>query len=147
MKEILGSRLVDSFFSKLDGMYQCDYKQTYQGTMYNVYVVSDQLFDYMDNMSEEEFTTVTENDDSWWRYSEGSVLGDANKKLLINGKGIFAWESPIGNRTHYRYKDLLTYLRDCLGVSTPKNVCACAKDLAKYNNMSLGELFSKYQGN
>lgn len=86
MKEILGSRLVDSFFSKLDGMYQCDYKQTYQGAMYNVYVVSDQLFDYMSNMSEEEFAAITENDDSWWRYAEGSVLGDANKKLLINGK-------------------------------------------------------------
>lgn len=86
-------------------------------------------------------------DDNNAKYYYEPFLGGANKKLLINGKGIFAWESPVGKYTQYRYKDLLTYLCDCLGVSTPKNVCACAVDLAKYNNMSLGELFSKYQGN
>lgn len=147
MKEILGSRLVDNFFSKIDKKYQCDYLSTYQGTMYNVYVVSDRLFDYMNNISEEEFDDITENDDSWWRYATGSIFGDATKEIYIHDTKIFVWESPIGHSTHREYKDLLTYLCNCLGVSTPKNVCACAVDLAKYNNMSLGELFTTYQGN
>ena len=33
-----------------------------------------------------------------------------------------------------------------IGASLPKNVVACAMDLAKYNNMSLGDLFTEYEG-
>ena len=45
------------------------------------------------------------------------------------------------------YSNLSEYLCECVGVSLPKNVCACAMDLAKYNNMSMAELFEKYGDN
>lgn len=44
------------------------------------------------------------------------------------------------------FYDLLQYLCDEMGCSSPRNVCALTKDLAKYNNMKLSELFLKYQG-
>ena len=45
-----------------------------------------------------------------------------------------------------KYHDLLTYFCDALGASQPKNVCALAVDMAKYNGMSMAELFQKLQG-
>ena len=45
-----------------------------------------------------------------------------------------------------KYNSLTEYLCDGIGASLPKNVVACAMDLAKYNNMSLGDLFTEYEG-
>ena len=42
-----------------------------------------------------------------------------------------------------RYTNLSEYLCDCIGASTGKNVCACCVDLAKYNDMTMAELFEK----
>lgn len=44
-----------------------------------------------------------------------------------------------------RYESLLEYLCENIGASQPRNVCALAVDLAKYNNMTMGELFTKYE--
>ena len=44
------------------------------------------------------------------------------------------------------YSGLLEYLCEEIGASQPKNVCALAVDLAKYNHMTMGELFTKYEG-
>ena len=44
------------------------------------------------------------------------------------------------------FQNLTEYLCDCVGASTEKNVCACAVDLAKYNGMTMAELFAKYEG-
>lgn len=44
------------------------------------------------------------------------------------------------------YKDILEYFCEELGASTERNVCALATDLAKYNNITLAELFRKYGG-
>ena len=46
----------------------------------------------------------------------------------------------------YEYKDLLEYFCEELGASTEKNVCALAVDLAKYNGLTLSELFKIYGG-
>jgi len=45
-----------------------------------------------------------------------------------------------------KYDNLLQYFEYEIGATTEKNVTALAVDLAKYNNMNLGELFIKYQG-
>ena len=44
------------------------------------------------------------------------------------------------------YTNLTEYLCECVGASTGKNVCACAMDLAKYNDMTMAKLFEKYGG-
>jgi hypothetical protein len=44
------------------------------------------------------------------------------------------------------YSDFVDYCCEQIGASTERNVCAVAMSLAKLNNMTLGELFTKYQG-
>lgn len=51
-------------------------------------------------------------------------------------------EREYGN---FQYAKLTDYLSYELGVSQPRNVCACCMDLAKYNNMTMTELFKKYE--
>lgn len=41
--------------------------------------------------------------------------------------------------------NLLEYLDIEMGCTAFTNVCAVTKDLAKYNNMTMAELFKKYQ--
>ena len=97
-------------------------------------------------MSEEEFIKLA-GEDAWWRQSYGSNLGSPDVKFEVNGKYLVGWGSPIyDSKIGYAYEDLSEYLCGCIGVSQPRNVCACATDLAKYNNMTMGELFEKYEG-
>ncbi len=161
MKEILGGNL-KRFFDAIDP--KCnDADITYAGKMYEVWKVSDELFEKMNNMSEEEFIELA-GDDAFWRYSDGSVLGEPDNTYTIKGNYLRAWEQH--DRTEWcdgcecddeescvecmdysrEFSSLLEYLCDEVGVSQPKNVCACAMDLAKANNMSMGELFRKYEG-
>lgn len=44
------------------------------------------------------------------------------------------------------YDYLTEYMCDEIGASMEKNVCALAVDLARINNITMGELFTKYQG-
>ena len=101
-------------------------------------------------LTEEEFKILCDEEDSeniWqdacWRYSEGSVLGEPNKRFSVNKHWINGW-SKEDSYTN-KYKHLLEYLCDEVGISTEKNVTACVMDLAKYNGLSLAELFNKYQ--
>lgn len=43
-------------------------------------------------------------------------------------------------------ESLTHYISDVFNISSPRNVCAIAVDLAKYNNMTMGELFNKCEG-
>jgi len=45
-----------------------------------------------------------------------------------------------------RFDNLLSYFSEEWGVSTEKNICALAVDLAKMNEMTMSELFEKYVG-
>lgn len=67
--------------------------------------------------------------------------------LCINGHEMLGWsdESWEDEDEEDEFDDLTTYLCDVVGVSQPKNVCACAMDLAKANDMTMGELFTKYE--
>lgn len=144
MKEILGKNL-KKFFDAVDS--ECNNADiTYAGDRYEVWKVSDELFGKICNMSEEEFLELA-GEDAWWRQSYGSNLGYPDAKFKVNSKNLIGWDSPIyDSKIGKKYDDLSDYLCDCIGVSQPRNVCACAVDLAKYNDMTMGELFEKYEG-
>ena len=149
MKEILGGNL-KRFFDTIDS--KCnDADITYAGNRYEVWEVSDELFDKMCDMSEEEFVEFA-GSDAWWRQSDGSVLGVPGTTVYINGKEMLGWTDGLWDdedeedEFEIYASCLTTYLCDVVGASQPKNVCACAMDLAKYNSMSMGALFAKYEG-
>lgn len=144
MVEILGNNL-KQFFDAIDNPPN-DADITYAGNEYEVWKVSDELFQKICVMSEEEFIKLA-GEDAWWRQSYGSNLGSPDVKFEVNSKYLVGWDSPIyDSKIGNTYEDLSEYLCDCIGVSQPRNVCACATDLAKYNNMTMGELFKKYEG-
>ena len=167
MKEILGNNLEQFFNNAING------KRTYKGNIYEVWEVSDEIFNTMCDMSEEKFVELA-GEEAWWRSAKGNNQGTPSNKYIINGKEIVAWdgysrceyyndyckdcedridemceasdediESCCGER---KYNTLSSYLCDEMGASMPRNVCALATDLAKYNNMTMGELFTKYEG-
>ena len=47
--------------------------------------------------------------------------------------------------TDIKYSSLTEYLCEFIGASMPKNVVACAMDLAKFNHLLMGELCGKYE--
>lgn len=141
MKEILGNNL-KGFFDVVDSkLNEADI--TYAGNRYEVWEVSDGLFKKMCNMSEEEFVELA-GDGSWWRSAEGSNLGIPDVEFSVNGEKLIGWNWK--NTFCRNYQSLTEYLCECVGASTEKNVCACAVDLAKYNNITMGALFRKHEG-
>ena len=148
MNEILGNNL-EHFFEYLD-KYGVESNLTYKGERYEVWEVDDDLFPEMYDMSEEEFVELA-GEDAWWRQSDGSVLDTPDTKVYINGHEMLGWAGELLEDEEYEEfeihaSNLSNYLCDVVGASQPKNVCALAVDLAKYNNMTMGELFAKYEG-
>lgn len=142
MKEILANNL--SVFFANAGI---EAKRTYRGEMYEVWELSDTDYEKISNMSEEEFEKLADSENSWWRYATGSVLMFPKDNIKINNQDIIAWADSIyENKKKREYDSLLEYFCDHLGLSQPRNVCAVSVDLAKYNNMTMGELFTKYEG-
>lgn len=145
MKEILGNNLEQFFNAEING------KRTYKGNRYEVWEVSDETFVIMCDMPEEKFVELA-GEDAWWRSAEGSNLGAPDIKVCINGNEMIGWAGEPweddGEDDEFEiYASCLTnYLGDVFGASQPRNVCALAVDLAKYNGMTMGELFTKYEG-
>jgi hypothetical protein len=166
MKEILAENLQTLFNnSELRG------KCTYHGKEYEVWEVSDEDFETMCNMSDEEFEKLCP--DGMWRYAKGSNMEIPDTEYKINGLKIIAWDGEhrkcfyednckdCGDRLNQmcegaesdieichgkrEYNTLLDYFHEEISVGQPRNVCALAVDLAKYNNMTLSELFGKYE--
>lgn len=174
MKEIFGNNL-GQFFNNEINVFENEINgnRTYKGDRYEVWEVSDDVLNAMCDMSEEKFVELA-GEDAWWRSAEGSNQGVPDNKYIINDEEIIAWdgrcrceyyddycedcedrmsgvceasdkdiESCWGER---KYNTLSDYLCDEIGTSQPRNVCALAVDLAKYNNVTMGELFAKYEG-
>ncbi len=142
--EILGNKL-KRFFDKVDNPPN-DADISYAGDRYEVWEVSENLFKKMCDMSEEKFVELA-GEEAWWRQSDGSVLGIPDTYFSVNGERLLGWDSPIyESKACHKYVNLSEYLCDCIGASTGKNVCACVTDLAKYNDMTIAELFDKYEG-
>ncbi|MGE6504361.1 hypothetical protein ACQKF0_29450 [Bacillus wiedmannii] len=119
-------------------------------TYYQVYELSDKEFEklYAQCMNEDD------NDEHWqnggWRWNTGSNKPIPTDKAEVNHKELVCWVEKINDDEEtYRndwFVDLLEYLDVGVGCTAFRNVCAVTKDLAKYNNMSMAELFKKYQG-
>lgn len=140
MVEILGLNLI-KFFDSIDDTYE-NAEITYADGRYEVWEVSDELYKEICNMSEEEFVQLA-GDDAWWISSNGSNLGVPDTKFEVNGEELIGWNR--WEREQKSYSDLSEYLCECIGCSQPRNVCACTMDLAKYNGMTMSELFDKYE--
>ena len=161
MKEILGYNL-KQFFDVVDK--ECKHADTtYAGNRYEVWEVSDELFIQICDMSEEKFVELA-GEDAWWRQSDGSNLGVPGATYTIKGHYLRVWE--LRDRLEWcgncecddeescvecidysrEFSSLTEYLCNEVGASTEKNVCSCTTDLAKYNNMTISELFNKFEG-
>lgn len=142
MKEILTSGDITKDFKRLGIIV----RHTYKGKKYGVCEVTDKEFKILCN--EPEIKGTWKN--CGWRYSEGSNMGDPTITLLVNHHSLECWYDPIDiedEETYIpEYTNFLEYLCDGVGASQFRNVCTLSKDLAKYNNMSIAELFKKYQG-
>ena len=162
MIEILGNHLMKFMIVMSDDKEYERHQRTYKGQEYEVWEISDDLFNDMCDMSEEKFVELA-GEEAWWRQSDGSNLGIPCTTYTIKGHRILAWEcrdrsdwcdncecddeeSCVECMDYSReFSSLSEYLCNEVGASQPKNVCACAMDLAKYNNMTMGELFRKYE--
>lgn len=145
MKEILGNNLEQLFNSETNG------NRTYKGDRYEVWEITNEMFDIMCDMSEELFIELA-GENAWWRSADGSVLSVPDTKVYINGHEMLGWagepweDEDEDEEFEIYASNLSNYLCDVIGASQPRNVCALAVDLAKYNNMTMGELFTKYEG-
>lgn len=134
-------------------------RETYNGSDYGVCEVTEEEFKKLCDEPDDLYGAWEEGG---WRYCKGSNQGIPTKKVLIMNKELVAWYDDSldfdseeereeylkdNNDVSEKFHDLLQYLCDEMGCSQPRNVCALTKDLAKYNNMKLSELFLKYQGN
>lgn len=149
MKELLVVGEVEKEFNKLG----VEYRETYRGEDYSVCEVTEDEFKTLCNDAEKD-------DEEWenggWNYCKGSNQGKTNNVLKVNGIELNCWYEPGKDELdeleegedYYRPEpsNLLEYLCDYMGCSAFRNVCALTKDLAKYNNVKLNELFKKYQG-
>lgn len=147
MKEILGNNL-ERFFFVLDSPKEYVTVRTYKSNRYEVWLMEDEIFNMIADISEEKFVKLA-GEDAWWRSSNGSVLNLLDKgEVTINNQKMIGWirkpwEKKISKDINYQ--SLSEYLCEFIGASTPHNVVACAMDLAKFNHLTMGGLFKKYE--
>ena len=165
--EILAGDGIETAFKELGIEAKCTYKQT-KTPHYEVWEIAE------DDMFMMDLVSNWPDRYGWWTYSEGSNMGSVNHDITINGKAVTAWmrdglmddlrrdweRETKKNKEIYDfdfakyaedniftdYHNLLEYFCDHLGASKASNVFALAKDLAKYNKMTIAELFKTYQG-
>jgi len=150
MVEILGNHLMNFMIRMSDHKEYERHQRTYKGDRYEVWEVSDNLFKDMCDITEEMFVDLA-GKNAWWRHAEGSVLDAPDTKVYVNGLEMLGWsgktwddEDEVDEYDIFE-RSLTSYLCNVVGASQPRNVCALAMDLAKYNNMTMGELFKKYE--
>lgn len=166
MKEILGKNLQCFFDNK-----QLEGRKTYAGKEFEVWEIPNETYEIMCGMTDDEWYNLYPT--SEWAFAKGSNMGTPNVDYIINGQHIIAWdgETRINWRNdecedcsdylegrcnaneedvlaccrERKYNSITQYLEDEISVGLLRNVCALATDLAKYNNMTLGELFTKFE--
>lgn len=152
MKEILGNNL-KQFFDIIDPNYN-EAEIEFKNNEYEVWYVTDKLYEQMCNMTEDGFVKLA-GEEAWWRSCKGSNQdGRKLKVFLVNNKPFTGWRNKYyqddfenhEEENQSEYTCLTEYLSCHMGCSLPKNVIALCMDLARYNQMSVGELFSKYEG-
>ena len=172
MKEILGENM-NNIFIALGINAKETYDGGFGSwDTFKVWEITEAEYDILCEMTDEQFEKWSEAG-SWWISAEGSVMGTPNETFTINDLPIIAWrdkyrvddykveweELPSDEKTEYKdfddfcdvwfpkkYTDIFEYFCSELGASTKRNVCALSVDLAKYNNITMTELFRKYGG-
>ena len=164
--EILGGDGLHRAFKELG----INATRTYRGSdkpHYEVWELS------KDDLKTMEFSSEWKDEFGWWRYAKGSNMGTACSFFKVNNRDLIAWDGPkredlmnawydgsIEERAQYNfsfkeyektlcpktYDKLTDYMCEELGVSTEKNVCALAVDLARANGLKMSELFKMYEG-
>lgn len=150
MIEILAGNM-RPFFEKMFKDTEMRVLLGYEGTVKNlgkieVWQLREEDLDILDRMSEAEFCELA-GEDAWWRFAQGSNQGIPFGTFTINGKQIKGWlaRGLFGYKARCNYDSLMDYFNLHMEVSQPRNICALAVDLAKYNNMTISELFTKLQ--
>lgn len=133
MKEILGGDLELAFETL--GVKAI---KTFDGGEYQVWQLEDEEFEKLSLTDE----WLWDSNWGWWRQSDGSNIGQVNKRFSINGHWINAWS---GDDLFNKYDNLIEYYNSELNLSSERNICALAVELANQNGLTLGELFTKYQ--
>ena len=171
MKEVMGENLLP-FFRRV-GIYPPKRFAGSIGYWHNLEVwhLTDSQYGLIKDITDEEFANMAE-DGCWWRAADGSIMGIPYTEFTVNNRKIIAWvddgkisdlvreyENDLSaeERSEYKdvddyistwysfeYNDILEYYCEVLGASTERNVCALSVDLAKYNNMTMAELFYRY---
>lgn len=156
--EILGNVELSKAFEDLN----IKATKTYQGEEYCVWAISKSGLDKITNIPNENW----KDEWGWWRYATGCNISDypthtftVSRKTMIgyyiperldhyieywSDDGYMTEEEAKEDYFSRKYEGIRNYLCDAIGASTESNVCAIAVDLAKINNMTLGELFSAY---
>ena len=148
MKEILGDNLKQAFTDlNINATKTYQSKNNQLNDFNQVWELSDEDFNRLNSINDSEW----KDNWGWWRSAKGSNMGYADIRYNINNHYIYAWDgiSRFKERNYYcgrKYDTLLQYFCNELGASTERNVCALAVDLAKYNKITMSELFKKYQG-
>lgn len=172
VKEILGINL-QYFFNDRE-LWGTDIfgEKTYSGKKYEVWEISDKAYKIMSDMTDEEFYKLYPLTE--WAFASGSNMGEPEVDYIINEQPIKAWdgeqrlswkddecvdcsdylegrcsatdEDVSGCYYSRKWYNLTDYFSYEIPVGELLNICALAVDLAKYNNMTLGELFTKYEG-
>lgn len=165
MKELLCGEGINKAFKDLG----IEAKQTYCGEVYEVWELSEDNYDKLLQKSDALKTGVDwffdlfdhwQDDWGWWRYSPGSNIEDYPTRVFhIRGKDMIGYlndhrfdsmfyEEPDESDElwYFTHEKLTEYICDEIGASTESNVCAVAMSLAKLNNISMGELFTIYEG-
>ena len=174
MKEIIGENMGNIFIALGINPKETCSDSIGHWPNFKVWELNDAEFDSLCGVTDEQFERWSE-EGAWWRYAEGSNQGIPAHEFTINGEKIIAWydddrdqdiiedfwydvangseTDADGNLEKYiecwhptDYENLLEYFCEELGASTERNVCALAMDLAKYNHMTVAELFRKYGG-
>lgn len=156
--EILGNDELEQAFNDLGIIAN----HTYCGKYCCVWEISKLDFDKLCNIPDNKWKVNW----GWWRYAEGSVIRNyPTKAFTVNNSTMIGYydsdrlndyiefwaeddettkEEAKQDYFSRSYDGLRSYLCDVIGASTESNVCAVAKDIARLNGLTLGELFCKY---
>lgn len=108
MKEILGNNL-EQFFFVLDYPKEYGAICTYKSNRYEVWLMDDEIFDMISDMSEEKFAKFA-GEDAWWRSSNGSSKKeyyiDTINFIYISNK------KDIGKQYFFTYEEAQAKLKD-----------------------------------
>ena len=162
--EIVGGEGIETALKELG----IDANRTYCDDRYEIWELSKKDFDEkLDNIPDSEWKDTW----GWWRWTIGSNLEDEPRcEITINNSRLIAYYSMYGLEDYIeeerefrddeeltddqlteeflskRYSSLTDYMQSMWGATTESNVAAIAISLARLNKMSLGQLFTEYQG-